>query len=196
MGIVLMPIRIRTGSDFSFWCRSRPEFGSNTKFYTCWKIWEFLNFYSQKCQSIHCALRVIILSIPSIYCNFLEKGYCSLGLHLVEMDMDVDPAPDLEFRRALDTDPDPAKWCRSDWIWIHNTDKNDAVFSKKIKLVELISQCDSIQYGSQLTNGTASYNSPTEFAQHRDSLLIPMSYPVQLVQQLQVARTHETTQYS
>jgi hypothetical protein len=39
----------------------------------------------------------------------MEKVYCSLGLHLVEMDMDVDPALDLESRRALDADPDPAK---------------------------------------------------------------------------------------
>ncbi len=37
-------------------------------------------------------------------------------IHLLGIDTDLD-------RHTLDADPDPAKWCRSDPIRIHNTDK-------------------------------------------------------------------------
>ncbi len=41
--------------------------------------------------------------------------------------MDTDPHPDTDKDRdwqALDADPDPAKWSRSDRIWIHITSQN------------------------------------------------------------------------
>jgi len=51
------------------------------------------------------------------------------------MDTDSDPGPD---RQALDVDPDPAKWCRSDRIRIHNTEnaKESNSFSKNKKQIE------------------------------------------------------------
>jgi hypothetical protein len=42
---------------------------------------------------------------------------------MVEMDTDLDPYLDPD-RQYLEADPDPAKWCRSEPIRIHNTVKN------------------------------------------------------------------------
>ncbi len=147
MGIVLMPIRIRIRLFILMPIQIRIRIlhqvlhmlENQEIFYTF--------FYSS--ANLHCfiflvsVLGVIILCISDSLLQFSGKSTLKFSFTVSwknEMDKVTDPAPDLD-RRALDADPDPAKWCRSVWIWIHNTDKNAVVcinfFSMKRK-VELI----------------------------------------------------------
>jgi len=95
IGIVLMPIQI-----FLFRHRSRYGFGSYPVY-----------FYSQRLQCFIFLISVkgvkIFFNLDSIL-KFIWKKF-SLSLLFAKMD----------------TYPDPAKLCRSDWIRIHNTGWDD-----------------------------------------------------------------------
>jgi hypothetical protein len=45
--LVLTAVLWRSESEFLFCCRSRTRSGPDPKFYTCWKIGKFFDFYSQ-----------------------------------------------------------------------------------------------------------------------------------------------------
>ncbi len=73
--------------------------------------WTANRCIKQCCGSASCWCR----SDPTFYFDALPDPN-SLYLQLVEMETDPDPD-----RQALDADPNPAKWCRSDLIRIHIT---------------------------------------------------------------------------
>jgi hypothetical protein len=114
-----------SGSNFPFWifwCRSGS--GSYPKFYTCWKIRQILTLIHGSASYINffaMVMRAIIFSTGSldntVYWSFWKT--ISFFSHLIEKDTYPDP-----YQQALDADPDPAKWCRSYLIRIHNMDSN------------------------------------------------------------------------
>ncbi len=114
----------------SFWCRSGFDFpfsywsrsGSDPKFDVCRKI-RFFPALLFTALSVYIVLsfsslfQASQLVLWTVYWQLLEKIIVFLSFWLKWRQIRIrNPDPN-----ALDTNPDPAKWCRSDRIWIHNT---------------------------------------------------------------------------